>query len=153
MFGTKKLAALSVETHNIQPDFHFLNTDSKTRSLEENANCTFPDDGNDYSTCTDLSDADICLIGNGECDAALNTTDCYYDGEDCSTILDAELIFGWICNSCLWLGGSCDFCNFPDDGFDYSSCDVTFPFLVGNEWCNFFLNCEGKSNEHVSVRF
>lgn len=94
-------------------------------------NADFPDDGFDYSQCR----APLkCVIGDGTCN-------------DGST---GRFFFGYNVEKCNFDGGDCAACeaaNFPDDDFDYSSCDVKFNCLIGDGVCDHFAPGNYTSEE------
>jgi len=52
-----------------------------------------------------------------------------------------------ICNTCEFTIGNlfnanCSLCYFPDDGFDYSNCNTTQPYLINNGYCNVNYNTD-----------
>jgi len=82
--------------------------------------CNFPDDGFDYSSCG----VNVpCRIGDGYCDESFfylqgyGSEECNYDGGDCDCRSFEENVF-------------------PDDGFNYTSCDVPAPCRIGDGFCD-----------------
>lgn len=80
----------------------------------------FPRDGFDYSNCVTPNK---CMIGDGFC-----------------SIL-SEFMFGLNTPECNWEAGDCDCYNaetpiFPNDGFDYSNCNVTNRCWLGDTECD-----------------
>lgn len=83
--------------------------------------CSFPDDGFDYSNCN----ASVpCWIGDDFCDTGFpySTDACNNDAGDCAGGDDNN--------------NNTSPCQFPDDGFDYSNCDVDIPCWIGDNFCD-----------------
>lgn len=89
--------------------------------------CDFPDDGFDYSLC-DVSKP--CNVGDGFCDEEKPDLFCRIEDGSCN---GEENYFGKNCN---FDGGDCGVCKFPDDGFNYSLCDVQTPCWIGDGYCD-----------------
>lgn len=86
----------------------------------DGGDCWFPNDGFDYSNCDVLRPY---YIGDGKCDdVTYSGVECNYDGGDCPVPIDES-------NNL-----------FPDDGFDYSNCDIEYPHYIGDDTCDRFSN-------------
>ena len=100
-------------------------------------NCNFPFDGFNYVNCSVEYPE---FLSNGYCDTnAYNTPECNYDGGDCceDTCVSGPFTCGVNDYNCK----TAEIGSFPQDGFDYSYCDVLDPNFIGNGECNnFFYN-------------
>jgi len=89
--------------------------------------CKYPEDDEfDYTYCNATVK---CVIKDDNCNEIYNTPSCNFDGGDCEYIhLNGTELEGYSIDE------NCS--SFPEDNFGYEYCDVEFPCLIGNGFCN-----------------